>query len=221
MIDFQQAREKMVDCQIRTSDVTNHELLSAFLSVPREEFVAESHRPLAYIDEDLSLAELGGEGRYLTEPAQLSRLLQAAHIESDDIVLVIGTGSGYSSAVISLLAASVVSIEENEELAGFASDKLNDLGFNNVAVVNSVHNSGLEKEAPYDVIFIDGAVEQVPGGLLDQLADNGKLIAVEGTGNSAVAKICVMENCLVSKRDLMNCAIKPIPGFELEKGFEF
>ena len=221
MIDFQQAREKMVDCQIRTSDVTNHELLSAFLSVPREEFVSETHKPLAYIDEDLSLAELGGDNRFLTEPAQLSRLLQAADIDSDDIVLVIGTGSGYASAVVSLLAASVVSIEENKELAEFASEKLNELGFNNVAVVNSVHGSGLEKEAPYDVIFIDGAVEQVPGGLLDQLADNGKLIAVEGTGNSAVARICVMENGLVSKRDLMNCAIKPLPGFELEEGFVF
>ena len=221
MIDFLQAREKMVDCQIRTSDVTNHELLTAFLSVPREEFVADSHKALAYIDEDIPLTELGGENRFVTEPAQLSRLLQAAAINPEDIVLVVGTGSGYSTAVISLLASSVVSVEENKDLAEFATEKLNELGFNNVAVVNSNHSSGLEKEAPYDVIYIDGAVEQVPGGLLEQLADNGKLIAVEGTGNSAVARIFVMENGLISKRSLMNCAIKPIPGFEAEEGFVF
>ena len=221
MIDFEQARSKMVDCQVRTSDVTDHALISALLSVPREEFVDTSKSALAYIDEDLSLAPIGPANRFLMEPAPFAKLVQLAEVSKNDVVLVVGAGSGYSSAVLSILASSVVAIEEDRDLVKFASEKLGELGFDNVAVLQMPLAGGCEKEAPFDVILVDGSVEMLPNSLLEQLASGGRLVAVEGSGNAAVAKVYVKKDNIISDREVMNCAVKPLPGFAQEIGFSF
>jgi len=115
MIDFEHARSNMVDCQVRTCDVTEHELISAMLSVQREEFVPSKLQSLAYIDEDLSLNGIASSERYLMQAASFAKLAQLAAVEKDDVVLVVGSGCGYSSAVLSLMATSVVAIEEDEK----------------------------------------------------------------------------------------------------------
>ena len=217
MMDFEKARRMMVDCQVRTNDVTEHTILKALLEVPREEFLENGMKQLAYIDDDLMIAE----GRYLMEPAPFAKLLQIAKIDSDDVVLVVGTGCGYSSAVISQMASSVVALEQNEDLASVASARLSDLGFDTVAVVTGDHQAGFAKEAPYDVIFIDGAIEEMSQHLLDQLAENGRMIAVEGTGNAAMASVYEKFDGIVSARPILNCAIKPLPGFDKKRDFIF
>lgn len=221
MFDFSDAREKMVDCQVRTADVTSHGLISAMLSVPREQFVAEDKRELAYIDEDLSLAPLGPPNRFLMEPAPFARLLQLGDVKPTDVVLVIGAGSGYSAAVLSILCSSVVAVEEDSILADIAEKTLSELGYDNVAVVKGPLTAGWATEAPFDVIFMDGAVDHVPDAITDQLQDGGRLVAVEGTGNSGVARLYLREDGNVGSRDIMNCAIQPLPGFQKEAVFEF
>lgn len=220
-MDYQSARENMVDCQVRTCDVTNHELLSAMLSVPREAFVPEDKIQLAYIDEDISLSKLGVDGRYLMQAASFARLAQVAEVDENDIVLVVGAGTGYSSAVLSLLSSSVVAIESDDALVEFSSRKLSENGFSNVAVLKSDMTQGFQKEAPYDVIFIDGAIEVLPQTLLEQLAEGGRLVCVMGTGNAAVAKLYCLEDGIISQREIMNCAIHPLPGFEQAHEFSF
>jgi protein-L-isoaspartate(D-aspartate) O-methyltransferase len=217
MMDFEKARMKMVDCQVRTNDVTEHRLLAALMEVPREAFVSKQLEELAYIDEDLAL----GGGRYLMEPAPMARLLQLADIAENDIALVVGAGAGYSTAVVSLLASSVVAVEEDEALAASASERLSELGYDNVAVVRGNHAQGYPKEAPFDVIFINGAVEFVPDALVQQLAEGGRLVAVEGTGNAASARVYEKNRGIVGSRNVMNCAIKPLPGFQKEVEFTF
>jgi len=219
-MDFENARTTMVDCQIRPNDVTDHRVLDAFMSIPREAFVSPAQRPLAYIDEDLPLSS-GGSKRYLMEAMSMSKLVQLANIEEDNIILDIGCGTGYSTAVLSKLGNSVVALESDEALAGQATETLIELGCDNTVVVTGALEEGLSKEGPYDVIFFGGAVEVLPDVLLEQLKDGGRLVVVEGTGNAGVAKLYTREGDVMSSTEAFNCSVMMLPGFEREMGFTF
>jgi protein-L-isoaspartate(D-aspartate) O-methyltransferase len=221
-MNFEAARIKMVDNQIRTTDVTSHAVLAAFLSVPREEFVPAAMKPLAYIDTDIELPASGSSARrYLMEPSPLAKLLQLATISNSDKVLEIGCGTGYASAILSMLAASIVALESDAALASAASETLARLGYSNVSVVTGDLEKGYAAAAPYDVIFVHGAVETVPHSLLAQLSDGGRLVAVVGSGNASRAKLFLRENGVTSERLAFNTAVKPLPGFRLAREFVF
>lgn len=222
-MDFQAARTKMVDNQIRTTDVTSHTVLSAFLSVPREEFVPAGRKALAYIDTDVALETEDGKptGRYLMEPSPLAKLLQLAAVTAEDSVLEIGCGTGYASALLSQLAASVVALESDASLAAQASAKLAALGCGNVTVVTGELEKGHAAGAPYDLIFINGAVETIPDSLFAQLKNGGRLVAVVGVGNASQARLYIHESGNTSERLAFNTAVKPLPGFRLAREFVF
>ena len=219
-MDFQAARTKMVDNQIRTTDVTSHSVLSAFFSVPREAFVPERKKALAYIDTDIALSDAEG-GRYLMEPSPLAKLLQFAEIAKSDSVLEIGSGTGYGAALLAHIATQVVALESDDALAATAKDTLTSLGLSTVTVVTGPLEAGYPKLAPFDVIFIHGAVETVPPALLDQLKDGGRLVAVVGYGNASRAKLFLREGARTSERLGFNTAVKALPGFRLAKEFVF
>jgi protein-L-isoaspartate(D-aspartate) O-methyltransferase len=223
MIDFETARNKMVDSQIRTTDVTSHSVLKAFLSVPREAFVAARLAPLAYIDADLEVAAAkpGSPARFIMEPSPLAKLIQAAEIGPADVVLEVGAATGYASAVMSLIASSVVALESDAELAASATEILSAQGYDNVAVVTGDLEKGYAAEAPYDVILINGAVEVIPPALFEQLRDGGRLIAVTGYGNASTAGVFVREKGAFSERFVFNTSVKPLPGFRKAVEFVF
>ena len=222
-IDFELARTRMVDNQIRTTDVTSHPVLQAFLSVAREDFVPANLRELAYIDDDIRISsgQDGAPDRFLMEPSPLAKLLQLADVGKDDVVLEIGCGTGYVSALLSLLADSVVALESDPALAETAAESLSRLGYDNVAVVTGALAQGYKPEAPYDVIFVGGSVEQLPSALFDQLRDGGRLVVVEGYGNASKAKLYVSEGGNTSARRGFNTSVKPLPGFEKAAQFVF
>lgn len=221
-MDFSVQRAKMVEGQLRTTDVSNVPLLDAMAEIPREAFVPGRRRVLAYIDEDLEIAAADGTpARYLMEPSPFAKLVQLAEVGPSDFVLDIGCGTGYSSAVLSRLATSVVALECDPVLAATATSNLTDLGYDNVAVVEGPLNEGYPSEAPYDVIFIGGAVEEVPDALLAQLKDGGRLVTVVGRGNAARAFLYVKDDGIVSSRPAFNAAVRPLPGFERKPAFEF
>jgi protein-L-isoaspartate(D-aspartate) O-methyltransferase len=222
-IDFEMARTKMVDNQIRTTDVTAYEVIDAFLSVPRERFVPARLRDLAYIDNDIEIApaEGGHRARYLMEPSPLAKLVQLADVRKEDVVLEVGCGTGYGSAILSLLAASVVSLESDESLAAKATETLTELGYDNVAVVTGPLADGYPPEAPYDVMLVSGAVEYVPDAILSQLRDGGRLVVVEGSGNASRAKLYRRDDGITSDRAVFNTSVKALPGFEHAETFVF
>jgi len=217
MIDFEAARIKMVEHQIRTTDVTSHSVLRAFLSVPREAFVSEKAKPLAYLDADIELSP----GRYLMEASPLAKLLQAAEITKNDRVLDVGAGTGYVAALLSHLAGSVTALESDGALCELAAANLNVLGCPNVTVVTGDLTKGYAAAAPYDLIFVNGSVEEVPAVLLEQLAEGGRLVAVIGYGNAAQAKILLKEHGSISESSRFNLSVKPLPGFAKVKEFVF
>ncbi|MER9477084.1 protein-L-isoaspartate O-methyltransferase [Mesorhizobium sp. M0520] len=219
--DFAERRVKMVDGQIRTTDVTSAPLLEAMLVVPREAFVSAGQRDLAYIDEDIRIADTADGPRYLMEPSPLAKLMQLADIGPSDSVLDVGCGAGYSAAILSRLASSVVALESDEALAETATSTLTALGCGNVTVVHGPLPQGHADKAPYDVILIGGSVGEVPAALFDQLAEGGRLVAVEGQGNSGVARLFFKTGGVVTGRRAFNAAIKPLPGFERIPAFEF
>lgn len=220
MVDFADARRKMVDGQLRTTDVTDHAVLKAMGEVPREAFVPASLAALAYIDDDLPV---GGSGatRFLMRPAIFGKLVQLAEIDPTDVVLVVGGASGYEAAVVARLAGSVVALEEDAELAKAASDRLSRLGVETAAVVVGPLAAGWPAEAPYDVILVAGAVESGLGPFGEQLRDGGRMVVVEGLGGSAAARLYTRTGGAVSGRFAFNAAARPLAAFERPKAFVF
>ena len=215
--DFQEQRIKMVDGQVRTTDVTDTAILDAMLAVPREIFVPENWKPLAYIDEDIEIAP----ARYLMEPSPFARLLQLAGLRGGDNVLDVGCGTGYSCAVLSKIVASVTGLESDPSLAAAARDNLAKLGCANVEIAEGSLAGGHAGSAPFDVILVNGAVDEVPSALLDQLADGGRLVTVVGQGNAGRATFYLKENGIVSSRRGFNTAVMPLAEFRRQPAFEF
>jgi protein-L-isoaspartate(D-aspartate) O-methyltransferase len=223
MMDFETARLKMVESQIRTTDVTSHSVLNAFFAVPREAFVPEKLKTLAYIDNDVEIcpAAAGKAARYLMQASPLAKLLQLAAIGKDDMVLEVGAGTGYTSALLSLLAGSVVALECDEALAAQARSTLAGLGYDNVSVASGPLEKGNAAGAPYDLIFVNGAVEEVSADLFGQLRDDGRLVVVQGYGNSARASVFVRERGAISENVFFNASVKALPGFAKAREFVF
>lgn len=218
MIDYTAARLNMVESQLRTNRVTDAALLEAFEQVPRELFVPEELRGVAYVDEDLAV----GHGRYLMEPRVLARLLQAARPEPQDIVLDIGCGTGYATVILARLSATVVALEDGGGLAARANEVLGELEVGNAVVVEGPLNEGYAKQAPFNVIVVNGAVAEVPSVISVQLAEAGRLVTV--VRNSAgMGRAILMQRIggVVSSRTLFDAAVPVLPGFEVEPGFVF
>lgn len=218
MVDYAAARLNMVESQIRTNKVSNERILDAFQTVPRELFVPEALRGIAYVDECIPV----GEGRYLMEPMVLARLLQAAVPQPQDLVLDIACGSGYSTAILAQLSATVVALERVTEMVERANQTLNDLGIDNAVVVEGDLQKGYAKQGPYDVILLSGGVAEVPREITDQLADGGRLVAViVGDGRLGRATLMQRSGSVVSGRVVFDATIPLLPGFAREPGFVF
>lgn len=220
--DFLQLRRNMVDSQIRTTDVTDLRLLEAILAIPREEFVPAGRRAVAYVDDDIDVTLPGSaERRFLMNPSPMARIIQLAAVKPGDVVLDVGCGAGYVSAVLSKLAATVIAVDNDKAVVDAAAATLSRIGCDNVVTVNGDLSKGYAAEAPYDVVFIGGAVDVVPAALFDQLKEGGRLVTVEGHGNAGIAKLHVKHDGRVSARKAFNASVKPVPGFLMEPGFVF
>jgi protein-L-isoaspartate(D-aspartate) O-methyltransferase len=218
MIDYATARLNMVEGQIRPNKVTDDRIVDGMMAIPRERFVEESRRGVAYVDEDVSI----GGGRYVMEPMVLARLVQAADIEADDLVLEIGCGTGYASALIGRLASTVVALESDAGLAAKATEVLASQGMDNVVVVEGPLQLGYAKQAPYNVIFVHGAIPEVPRALIAQLADGGRLVTVVAEPG-CMGKAMLVESIggHASHLELFDASVKALPGFERALAFEF
>jgi protein-L-isoaspartate(D-aspartate) O-methyltransferase len=215
---FEMMRAAMVDSQLRTVGVNDARVVDAIAAVPRERFAARGREMLAYVDEDHAIAP----GRYMTQPMMFGRLLNAARIQPNERVLLVAAGNGYGAAVIARLAAEVVAVEEHPELAARARETLASMGVANVAVVDGPLTGGASDGAPYDVVFIDGAVEQVTQALIDQLRDGGRLVAVmvDAAGVQR-ATIGVRAGSGFGTTEFSEAATVRLPGFERPKAFRF
>lgn len=219
MLDFAYARRMMVDCQVRTYDVTDHALLAALGEAPRERFVPAGRESLAYSDQAIALTPDGE--RALIAPMFLARMVQALQVQPGERALDVGCGTGYSSFILSRLGAKVTGLESDAGLAETAAALLADLGCEGAEVACGPLADGWKARAPYNVILVNGSFEVRPDALLDQLADGGRLVGVEGAGVATRAVLYQRSNSLVSARPLFDAALPPIAGLRKPAGFVF
>jgi protein-L-isoaspartate(D-aspartate) O-methyltransferase len=222
-MDFVQARNRMVDGQVRTADVNDLRILAALLELPRERFVPAAQAELAYGDFEILLtpASANGSARRLMRPRNLAKLIQSADLQPDDIVLVVGCATGYGAAIVARLANQVVALEEESGLAALTSEACRACGLRNVAVASGPLKDGWPARAPYDVIMVEGAIEVLPRPLCDQLADGGRLVCVEGRGLSGRAMVYRRDGGTTSGRSVFDSAAPALPGFAPPPAFVF
>ena len=212
---FSSRRVMMVDTQVRPHDVTKFPIIEAMLAVPREVYVPPALREAAYVGENIAL----GDGRVMLEARTLAKMLEAINVQPGDVVLDLGCGLGYSSAVIAHMAEAVVAVEEDADLAAAATRALAAEGVDNVAVVTGPLVAGCAKHGPYDAITLQGGVEVVPDALLAQLKDGGRIVALYMDGPLGAVKVGHKSADKVVWRFAFNAAAPVMPSFAARHAF--
>lgn len=220
MADFTTARRMMVDGQIRTNDVTDPRIIAAFLAVPREMFVAGPKSGLAYLDIDVPAADSSG-ARCLLKPMVLAKLIQALDLGEAEHVLVVGSGSGYSAAILAHIAGSVVALEEDKALATQAGRLATELGLGNIEAVNGTLAAGWPDRAPFDAVLIDGGIEEMPQALTRQVREGGRIACVRREGGASKAVLYRCGAGEVSARPVFDASAPMLPGFLAKPAFVF
>jgi len=216
---FSQARQTMVDCQIRPTKVTDENIIDAFATVPREAFVGRNQRAIAYVDEDLPLPG----GRCMMEAMVLARLIQALAVGKDDNVLVVGAATGYGAAIMARLAGSVIAVETRTQMVEKAQETLVSIGTDNAVAIKGRLTEGFANEGPYDAILIEGAVETMPERILDQLGNGGRLVAVWRPEDAAVgvASIWTKAGNEFVRKPLFDAQVPVLDEFRCKRDFVF
>ena len=219
MTDFALARRNMVEGQLRPNRVNEASLLAALGELPRERFLPDGLRSVAYADDDVPL----GNGRFMMEPMVLARLIQVLQPQAGDKAMVLAAGLGYGAAILARLVQSVVAVEADVGLAEGARQVLRDLGVTGVQQVVGEAEQGAAAAGPYDIILIEGAVHEVPKAIADQLAEGGRLATVvaDPSGALGVAHLFVKQGGVVSGRPLFDAGTPPVPGFARPARFTF
>lgn len=222
---FAEARRRMVDGQIRPSDVTRKDLIDAMLWAPREKFVPKSKRGVAYAEDLIEVAP----GRWELDPRTLAKMISELAPKPDDLALVIGAGGGYAAAVLSRLCAAVVTLEEDEALASSAAEALRECGVDTVITGEGGHAEGCAQHAPYNLILVNGAVPAGSGGAMDplesivsgQLSEGGKLAVLRNAGAAGWCEVIVRGADAWGGRRAFEATAPVLRGFEPASGFKF
>jgi len=217
MSDFAKARIDMVEGQLRTSGVFDARVLAAFSAIHREAFLLPEQKTFAYSDAEQKIWD--NPLRIMSAAAPIARLIELAKISPNDVVLDIGSATGYTSAILSRLASSVVGVESDRDLVGQANENLSQLDIPNAAVIHAELDQGAPGEAPFDVIIIGGAVEEVPQSLLDQLRVGGKLVAIIGYGASGIAVLHTKNETGITRVKSFNACLPELAEFAKPQQF--
>jgi len=208
-MNFDTARRNMISSQVCVSDVSDPLVVRAMAKIPREKFVPKQLESLAYVDEDLSV----GNGRHIMEPMVLARLLQLADVKSTDRAMVICAGTGYSAAVLGHMASSVVALESHSAMNEKATKTLLELGLHNVTVIDGDVTKDYAAQGSYDVILVDGAIQEVPTEAIARLADGGRLVTVIKKSAVGRATLFTRLGDVISHREDFDANVPVLPEF--------
>lgn len=220
--DYSAARRFMVDGQIRTNKVTDERLIEALADLPREKFARGAQQARAYVDDDLPL----GNGRHMMEPMVLARLMQSLQLLDGDKVLVVGANTGYSAALAARMGGIVTALESDAGLAETAKSVLGSLSLSANLVTGALRD-GHSASGPFKAIIIEGAVEEIPAQLIQQLREGGKLVTVlrgeqDGVGRAVMlTRVGSAADGTATKRVLFDANTPLLPGFERARTFAF
>ncbi len=213
MTDFDRQRARMVERQLRRRGISDERVLAAMAEVPREGFVPERYASRAYADSALPI----GDDQTISQPWIVAAICEALELEGEETVLEIGTGSGYSAAVLARLAARVIGIERFASLAERARDALAGLGIDTVEVRVGDGSRGAPSDAPFEAIAVHATAPSAPPSLLGQLAEAGRLVIPVTEGSSDMLTVFVAERGGFRRRAIAPCRFVPLVG---EEGFD-
>ena len=218
-MDFKIARKNMFENQIRANKVTSLNVINAFLDVPREKFVPDALQEISYVDEDIQLSR----NRFMMKPMILARLFQSLNLKGNENILHVGSNSGYGSAILSRMCSSVISLESDKKLFETSIHTFSNMGFDNVVPLHGSMENGVEKEAPFDIIFIEGSIETEPKSLFGQLNENGKLIAIIRPANIKIgkAKLFFKISNEIGLENLFDAQVSKLSIFKSKTKFSF
>ena len=202
---------------MRPSDVTKFPIIDALLDVAREEYVPDAKRDAAYVGENIDI----GDGRVLLEPRTFAKMLDAADVQRSDVVLDLGCGLGYSTAVLAHMAEFVVAVEDDASRAEEAQQNLSSHGVDNAAVFEAPLPDGAAKNGPYDLIMVQGAVEQVPDALTSQIKEGGRMVAIFAIGALGEVRVGRKIDGVMNWRMAFNATAPVLAGFSNETAFAF
>lgn len=214
---MQQPLQSMISGQIKPNKVNDPRVLEAFEAIPREVFVPKGLKEVAYVDGQLEVAP----GRFILEPMVLARLVSAAKIEAEDVVLDIGCATGYSAAILSRLANVVVATEQDPALVELATENLANLEIENIAVIERTLCEGCLKQGPFNVIMMAGGVEEIPKILTDQLAEGGRLVTVKVENAIGRGHVITKTAGKLAGQDIFDAQAHLLPGYEKTRSFKF
>ena len=218
MIDFAAVRRNMVDTQLRTYDVNSKRLLDAVDEVARERYLPEAKGALAYADQTFSWP--GANGRTMLQPMVVARMIQSAEVQPGDRVLSVAGGTGYAAAVMAAMGARAILLESSEAMAAEAR-RASAADGATIDVHVGALAEGWPQGAPYDVILVEGAIEQEPAGLLGQLAEGGRLVAVVGRGRAGRVVVFQKSGDSIGRRNVFDAAAPLLPDFAAPPAFRF
>lgn len=211
------ALQNMICGQVMPNAVNNENVLNALAQVNRQDYVPRQLRQVAYLDENISL----GNGRTILSPMVLAKMLAAVDVKCSDVVLLVGDASGYAAAVLSHLAEAVVALEESPESIEELGNALDHQEISNVAFVSGDLCEGIQKQGPYNVIFINGGVEELPEALTDQLSEDGRLICIMTQDGTGRAHLISRHGDLIRAKDIFDTNVSVISCFQKQPGFIF
>lgn len=217
MFDFAKARDHMVESQIRTNDVTEPAIIKAFRTTARERFVPKAKMALAYGDAYIEM----DEGRVMPRPRDFAKLIDAADIRPTDVVLDIACGRGYSTAIMARLADTVVGLETTDDAVNRATELLIEEDISNAAVVKGDLKVGASEHGPFNVIFVNGAVSDIPATWTSQLANKGRLVCITQKGPVGHATVYTKSGDVIGERVEFDAIAPFLPGFAPEPSFVF
>ncbi len=220
MLDFSKARKNMVDCQIHPSGIIDPRILQAFESVPREKYIAGAQTSIAYKDHDIVF----DDGRFMLDPTTHARMIQALSIEPGSAVLDVGHAGGYSSAILSFLATTVIAMEQKQKYITSAEKIWLEEGICNIVALKGNLSKGAPEHAPYNYIILNGAVAEIPANLVSQLEPGGKMVLIVRSPGQVMGQVMLVQNAgngQPSSLPLFEASAPYLTGFEPEPSFNF
>lgn len=217
MPDYAAQRFNMVVSQVQASGVIDDRILAAMGKVERERFVPAAKRAIAYAEAPLEIVSK----RFLLDPRTFSLMINAAEIGPDDKILDVGCLSGYSTAVLGLLAERVIGLEHDTDLVRVAGEAMAAMHLDNAVVVQGSLSDGFKPEAPYDVIIVNGGIEERPAALVGQLAPGGRLVAIIGSATEGKGTVFLNEGGHLGRRVVFDAPVPMLAGFRRPVGFVF
>ena len=209
--------KNMIDGQVKPLSNIEPSILEALYNIDRKDYIPEKLKDFSYSEKNIYI----GNGRYLPKPAITAKLLSALEVETLETVLIIGSTTGYSAAITSKIAETVICIEEDQDLISFSESIANSNAINNIVFINNKLSKGYIDQGPYSCILIEGGIEEVPNIILDQIAEGGKLVTVIMQNDTGSAIKYSRKNNQIISQFLFSIEAPSLKSFEKAKKFKF